>query len=474
MALCLLLQRYVASSSSSSSSRAQPAVPVLGDVVALTVDHGVRAESAEEARRVGEWCRALGLVHHTLQLVPLPLETKTSLSQAELRQSRYDLLVGACRRMGLGALLVAHHAGDQAETVLGRAFRGSGLRGLRGMDVRSHKQGMAVLRPLLGVHKDRLAATCAEAGQPAVDDPSNRDTRYDRVRARDGLALLEGGAGGHVALQRAMDSMVGHLGRLAADLEALTGRWLRKHSVVLLPFRVVTLDLSLLLVEHHACVAEAVLGRVVAAVAGVDHYPSAAVLRTAVAGLRQALEGSTLQHKRVSVGPAVVTLTPRKRIAAQGGATGKYMEARVTLARLRSSARVWRVGEGVGGGLVYDNRYALVPHGGREAISARPMTRAEWRAVARECLATLEREKASAAVARSGARDRPFPAALEHMDLPVLVLAASPEAGAGVGTGAEQEEEEEVMPFIAQSNPSRASMKSYSKEGGSQMVWWLL
>ncbi|MCY1670374.1 tRNA lysidine(34) synthetase TilS [Novosphingobium sp. SL115] len=151
-----------------------------------TVDHGLRPEAADEAAMVADVCKARDISHTTLTLA-LP---KGSAVQERARLARYAALAGWARGQGLAALVTAHHADDQAETMVMRLNRGAGLRGLAGMRSRSATPGdlaLPLLRPLLSWRRADLAAVVAAAGIGAVEDPSNRDHRYERVRVRDAL-----------------------------------------------------------------------------------------------------------------------------------------------------------------------------------------------------------------------------------------------------------------------------------------------
>lgn len=151
-------------------------------LLAVTVDHGLRPESAREARAVKRLAAQLGARHRTLRWSgPKPA---TGLQEAA-RAVRYRLLAAAARSIGAGHVLTAHTLDDQAETVLIRAARGSGLPGLAAMArVTPLEEGMTLVRPLLGVPKARLVETLAGLGISFVDDPSNRDPRFTRARLR--------------------------------------------------------------------------------------------------------------------------------------------------------------------------------------------------------------------------------------------------------------------------------------------------
>ena len=155
-------------------------------IAVATVDHGLRADSAAEAAHVAQLCATLGIAHQTL-LLTLPPGTAL---QERARDARYLALAQWCRAQGLAALVTAHHADDQAETMVMRMNRGAGLRGLAGMRPHAVLPGdtLPLLRPLLAWRRATLVALVAEAGVVAVDDPSNRDARFERVRVRAGLA----------------------------------------------------------------------------------------------------------------------------------------------------------------------------------------------------------------------------------------------------------------------------------------------
>lgn len=154
-----------------------------GRIAAATVDHRLRAESGAEAQFVKELCEARGIPHITLTLDPLP---RGNVSDAA-RLARYDALDDWAARGGLDWLLTAHHADDQLETMVMRLNRASGVGGLAGVRARRGR----IVRPLLGWRRVELAAVVADAGIAPVDDPSNRDDRYDRARLRKALAKNE-------------------------------------------------------------------------------------------------------------------------------------------------------------------------------------------------------------------------------------------------------------------------------------------
>ena len=156
-----------------------------GRVEAATVDHGLRPEAAEEAAFVAGQCARHGVPHATLTVSVSPGNV-----QSEARTARYAALAGWMQERSLSALATAHHADDQAETLLMRLNRGSGVSGLAGVRTRGAVPGtrLPLLRPLLGWRRAELAAVVEAAGIAAVQDPSNADDRFDRVRLRKALA----------------------------------------------------------------------------------------------------------------------------------------------------------------------------------------------------------------------------------------------------------------------------------------------
>ena len=169
------------------------------NVTVLTVDHGLRPASAEEAAQVGRWARALGLDHAILGWRGAK---PSSGLQAAAREARYALMSDWCLEHGAAAIVTAHTANDQAETVMMRLARGSGVDGLAGM-MRETLAPWPVLRPLLGVTRARLRAVLTAAGHDWIDDPSNDDTAFERIRMRQALDALFGDTSSGAAVEEA-------------------------------------------------------------------------------------------------------------------------------------------------------------------------------------------------------------------------------------------------------------------------------
>jgi tRNA(Ile)-lysidine synthase len=162
-----------------------------GSVLALTVDHGLRPESAAEADRVGQWLAIYRIAHHVIRWQGDKPRTGI---QEKARAARYALLFGRCQEHGILHLLTGHHRDDQSETVRMRIERGSGPIGLAGMSDSIPANAARLLRPLLEVPKARLEATLIARGQVWIDDPSNRNPAYARARLRH-MTPADSGAG---------------------------------------------------------------------------------------------------------------------------------------------------------------------------------------------------------------------------------------------------------------------------------------
>ena len=149
-----------------------------GRIAAATFDHRLRDGSAEEAAMVAQACASLGVPHATLT-AGRPIAGSSM--QARAREARYDALVAWASGR---PLLTAHHADDQAETLLMRLNRASGLAGLAGIRSARWMDGTPIIRPLLGWRRGELRALVEASGLPFVDDPSNTDPRHDRTAIR--------------------------------------------------------------------------------------------------------------------------------------------------------------------------------------------------------------------------------------------------------------------------------------------------
>ncbi|QJC50224.1 tRNA lysidine(34) synthetase TilS [Paenibacillus albicereus] len=169
--------------------------PQLGvRVAAAHADHGFRPEaSAREAGTVRRYCAGLGIPCETAELdVPAHLAEHGGNKQAEARRLRYRFLLEAAGRAGASRIALAHHADDQAETVLMRLLRGSSPAGLAGIPLRRMEGNTELIRPLLRIHKPDLLAYCERHAVPYEEDGSNSSTDYTRNAIRlEALPYLE-------------------------------------------------------------------------------------------------------------------------------------------------------------------------------------------------------------------------------------------------------------------------------------------
>ncbi|MCB1682416.1 MAG: tRNA lysidine(34) synthetase TilS [Alphaproteobacteria bacterium] len=180
MALCYLLSLWM---------RERKSKAVLH---ALSVDHGLRKESGAEVRKVGRWLKDWpGVRHHILTWKPK--QAVSSRVQEQARDARYALMAKSLRRHNIKRLFVAHHLDDQAETVLFRLTRGTGLDGLAGMTAeQAFSNGLILCRPLLSVAKAALVQTCRAYDIPFLLDPSNESDQFTRGRMRRSMEALRG------------------------------------------------------------------------------------------------------------------------------------------------------------------------------------------------------------------------------------------------------------------------------------------
>lgn len=211
MALAVLLHRWV---------RARG-----GMVSVLTVDHGLRRAATVEAAEAGRTLRELGVSHRILRWRG---DKPTANVQAMARTARYALMSDWCARRGILHLALGHQLEDQAETFLLRLGRGSGLEGLAAMAAVTETPALRLLRPLLGMPRARLEATLRRRGLAWIEDPSNQDQAYARVRLRGLLPALaaEGLSPARLA------ATATRLGRARAALEHSTAQVLARAATV--------------------------------------------------------------------------------------------------------------------------------------------------------------------------------------------------------------------------------------------------
>lgn len=290
LALCLLARRW-------AEARG-------GSVLALTVDHGLRPEAADEAVWVGGWMNLRGVPHQTLRWTGAK---PAAAFQARARDARYRLLTAACRAAGVLHLLLAHHADDQAETLALRQARGSGEDGLAGMPAVREVADVRLVRPLLDVPKARLLATLRSFAQPWLDDPSNASPAFARSHLR------ASGLDRDRLVERALAA-----GGRRRDLDVLAAAWLVKHARIdPAGFVDVQADAWCALPEP---VGRRTLLQALACIGGRPYPPREVRLQRLLAGLRSGAVRRTLAGCRVLRG------TPGILICREPAAIGPPVE----------------------------------------------------------------------------------------------------------------------------------------------------
>lgn len=271
----------------------------------LTVDHRLRPESEAEARTVATLAASHGFRHATLVWEgPKP---QTGL-QAAARETRYRLMGDYVRAHGLAALFTAHTLDDQAETLLMRLARGSGLDGLTGMAPVTRLGGVRLVRPLLDVPKSRLLATLRQRAMPWIEDPSNQSPAFERTRLRAARPTLD-------ALGLTADmlgSSVRRLQRARAALDSLTESYGAEPPAGVVhtePAGVLTIDRARLSRAPDEIVMR-LLDRCIGAAGGSDEPVPLSRLEPIVSSLRRAgTAGSwTLARAQISATPDCIRI----------------------------------------------------------------------------------------------------------------------------------------------------------------------
>ena len=254
-------------------------------IVALTVDHGLRPESAAEARQVADWAHALGVKAELL--VWQGEKPKTGIEQAA-RNARYALLFDACRRLKIENLLLGHHKRDQAETFLMRRARGSGEIGLAGMSaVKSFAFGR-MLRPFLGIEPSKLRAFARENGLPWVDDPTNATMQFERGRLRQTATSAE--------LEEAFRQTLVY-GKKRRETEEQTAAFYARF-LTLSPMGYAVLEQDAFLTD--CPVLPYALGEILRVVANVPYAPEKTAVESLVSRLKSGFRGCTLGGCRIA------------------------------------------------------------------------------------------------------------------------------------------------------------------------------
>lgn len=158
-------------------------------IIALTVDHQLRVESKDEANSVHAWCLKNNIEHHIIEWHHYKPTTGI---QAKARKARRELLIAACMKYGATHLFLGHQADDQAETMLMRLQRGTGLNGFKAIRpvTQDKHSGTFIVRPLLNQRRSELRQYCIDHQLPFIDDPSNENLKFERIRIRQALEYL--------------------------------------------------------------------------------------------------------------------------------------------------------------------------------------------------------------------------------------------------------------------------------------------
>lgn len=159
------------------------------DVSAITVDHGLRPEAAQEAAGVARICARWGMPHQVLHWSRV---AQSGNLHDQARRARYDLMAQWAASQGIGTIALGHTLDDQAETFVMRLARGSGVDGLAAMRRSWDQDGITFARPLLRCRREGLRCILRDRGLAWVDDAANSDPTYDRSRTREALIVLEG------------------------------------------------------------------------------------------------------------------------------------------------------------------------------------------------------------------------------------------------------------------------------------------
>ncbi len=153
----------------------------------VTIDHGLRKEAQDEAEFVKSVCRAHHIDHKT---IAVGVKRNGNL-QSNARDVRYKAMIEHCKAHEINHVFLGHTADDQAETFMLRAFRGSGIDGLAGIAEKREERSITFWRPLLSERRDALRAKLLENNWSWIEDPSNEDERFDRVKMRKLLTAAE-------------------------------------------------------------------------------------------------------------------------------------------------------------------------------------------------------------------------------------------------------------------------------------------
>lgn len=268
-----------------------------GPVRAVTVDHGLRPEAADEARQVARACAALNVPHDTLRW---SWDGQGNL-QARAREARRQLIANWAAPLGITHVALGHTLEDQAETFLMRLAREAGVDGLSGMAEQVRSQGVTWIRPLLGCHRCDLRAYLTARGVAWAEDPSNEDTRFDRVKARQAMAALAPLGIDAPGLARVSAQMAD--AREALNLH--TAQFARAHAQTQLGDVVVVTEA---LLQEPAEIRRRFISHALLWVNSAGYTPRREAIARLLSGIAQG-QGATLQGCRILVSDKTVRIT---------------------------------------------------------------------------------------------------------------------------------------------------------------------
>lgn len=265
------------------------------DLHVVTVDHGLRAEAAQEASFVADHATTLGLPHRILRWQGWDGQGNL-MDQA--RRARYRLMADWAWQRGISAVLLGHTLDDQAETLMMRLARGAGVDGLAAMAAQGDQGGLAFLRPLLSVRRDALRAELTARNVTWVEDPSNDDTRFERVRMRQGLKMLAQQGVEAEALSQSAQNLAEARGALNWAVAQFAGKHVTQHAgdlaIAAEPFADLPAELQRRLLQH-------ALGWI----AGPGYAPRSEALAQlraqALAGQGATLSGVRMTHRKGTI-----------------------------------------------------------------------------------------------------------------------------------------------------------------------------
>lgn len=326
----------------------------------LTFDHGLRPDSAGEANQVHDWLEAKGLSHNILKWTGE--KPKTGI-QAAARKARYQAMEGWCNKNQVKYLTTAHHMEDQAETFLMRLFKGSGIDGLSAMALKSAgltESEITLLRPLLGVSRERLKATLKAQKQEWLEDPSNENLSFTRIKIR---KLLE--SSGDLD-HKTLAATAGRLAKVKGFLDDLTENLLAQVFEIHSPGYGV-LDRARFL-KAPSEIALRALSKSLVFISQSDYPPSLEKLERLFNSLQKPeFRGATLQGCQISY-------SPEKRIM-----IGREARDAAEVLELKpGEERLW------------DRRFKVVFKGGDAPFKVKALGERGWQNLAREDPAVKE------------------------------------------------------------------------------------